>query len=146
MIVGIGDTPGEADDNARAGKEIEARNQTMAKLIAGHAVEVEYNNDPKKITIRVGEFVFSDLRDEYPSASLVAQVSLAVDAAKFNPDAFKIPDFDAEDLKRFDPATMLTRRQEQKLAANDADLTAAVNARRRARSLTEAERKARGIF
>jgi hypothetical protein len=130
--IGIGDSPEHADKNAWMVREAQARVQTMAKLIAGHAVEIVNTNDPEKVTLRVGGVDFTDLREQYPSTQLVANIALAVDAAKFSPDAFKIDDFDEQDLARFDPRT------HKMISELELEETAHNNVRR----LSLAERKA----
>lgn len=142
-IIGIGDSPEIADQNAWDVRTAQARVQTMAKLIAGHAVEIVSTNDPKQVVLRVGDVEFSDLREEYPSEGLVARIALAVDAARFNADAFKIPDFTPEDLDRFDPLKRLDGLADRMHAELDLAETADNNVRRVSRrGMTSAERHA----
>lgn len=74
------------------------RMQTMAKLILGHAVEIVRGDDAAKVYLRVGDDVFSDRRDVYPSETLLARVTLAVEAQGLTREAFAIGDLAQKDI------------------------------------------------
>lgn len=154
MKLGTGDTPEQADQNAWDACTIEARAQTIAKLIAGHGVFVVDTNDDKKITLHIGDVTFEDLREEYPSEKLMANIALAMDAAKVNPAAFNIGDMDDETLKRFDPRTSAAYRDGNTadfvydLARSELEEVAQANIRREATKrgqLSPVELRADGI-
>lgn len=81
-----------------------SRGQTLTKFLLAHACSVVTDCDPKYVRISVGSYVFEDLRENYPSEKLIADVALAVYSGagdiKVSPDDFTVGDFDPDDVAR----------------------------------------------
>lgn len=130
MIIGIADTPDGSELRLGRAAAHERRRQAVAKMIASMLVEIiDPYDECDTITIAVGSAEFVDRRDEYPSEKLVANLALALDAQRVNPDAFQIADFEDEDLPRFEPKDYLSRSTEQRFRKEELDMVATSNVR-----------------
>lgn len=130
-VIGLADTPDGSELRLGRAAAHERRRQAVAKMIASMLVEIidPYDDKCETITLAVGSAVFADRRDEYPSEKLVANLALALDAQRVNPDAFQIADFEDDDLPRFEPKDHLSRTVEQRFRKEELDMLASSNVR-----------------